>query len=158
MSIVKGTNSYVDLSEADSYFGDRLDSVWSTVSSTRKEQSLITAARMLDDLTWTGWVSSETQPLAFPRNGQYFDPRAGYNITLDGTNVPKRVAEAQMELAAHLLNNDGLLEDTGTVVDLQVSSIRLSTVKAPPRIPEIAMARVRPLLVNQGSSPWWRAW
>lgn len=158
MALTKGTNSYATAVEADTYFGDRLDvAAWTAANSTEKDQALITATAVLDDLIWTGTAVSESQPLAFPRAGYYFDPRLGTAVTLSTTAVPDRILRATKELAHHLLNNDGLLDDTGTLTDLTVSSITLTRVKAPELIPANVKRIIQPLLLNAGSSNWWRA-
>jgi hypothetical protein len=67
MALVKGTNAYADVSDADSYFADRLDvAAWTSADSTMKAQALVTAAGILDQLPWTGTAVSENQALAFP--------------------------------------------------------------------------------------------
>jgi hypothetical protein len=157
MALAKGTNSYVTAVEADAYFVDRLDvAAWTSADATQKDQSLVTATGILDSLIWTGVAISESQPLAFPRSGYYFDPRLGIQVTLSNT-VPDRIQKATKELAYHLLNNDGILDDNGTVTDLSVSSINLSTIRAPELVPATVKRLVKPLLANAGGSSWWRA-
>jgi hypothetical protein len=158
MALTKGTNSYATIVEADTYFSDRLDvAAWTASDNTLKAQALVTASQILDDLSWTGMAISETQPLAFPRTGYYFDPRIGTHITLDGNTVPTRVINATYELAYHILNNDGILDDTGQVKNLQVGSVNLGVIKAPSLVPMSVRRMIKPLLVNAGSNSWWRA-
>lgn len=157
MALVKGTNSYATVAEATAYFEDRLDvEVWTAASADRKAQALITATAYLDDLRWTGYAVSDSQPLAFPRVGEYFDPRAGTDVILDST-VPLRVVTATYELAYHLLNNTNLLDDTGTVKDLTVGTISLTMIRAPSKIPSSVRRLIAPLLENRGVNTWWRA-
>ena len=158
MALVKGTNSFVTLLEASDYFSDRLDvAAWTAATDPVKSQALVTATLLLNDLNWTGLAISDSQPLAFPRSGTYFDPRVGDNVTLPST-VPPRILQATYELAYHLLNNDGLLDDSGTVSDLQVSSISLSIKTVASTIPPVVYRIIKPLLVNAGTNSWWRAW
>lgn len=157
MALVKGTNSYADVAESDLYFADRLDvAAWTSADNASKAQALVTATNVLDNLYWTGTAVSESQPLAFPRSAYYFDPRLGSHVTLQ-EETPKRITTAAMELAYHLLNNDGLLDDSGVVKDLQVGSVQLTTIQAPNLIPAIVKRMIKPLLVNAGSNSWWRA-
>lgn len=157
MALQKGTNSYVTVEEADAYFADRLDvAAWTEASETQKPQALVTATRMLDGLDWTGYVVSESQPLAFPRSGDYFDPRTGTTISLSST-VPSRVQNATIELAYHLLNNDGLLDDTGLVESINIAGISITNIRQANKLPGVVERLVKPLLVNQGSNMWWRA-
>jgi hypothetical protein len=157
MALVKGTNSYADLTDANTYFADRLDvAAWEAASDAEKEKALVTATVMLDEMNWTGTVVSDTQVLAFPRYGTYFDPRLGAEVVLEEI-VPARVEKATYELAYHLLNNDGLLDDTGSVENLEVGSIVLTNIKSASKFPSVVKSYIRPLLVNSGSHQWWRA-
>lgn len=156
MALVKGLNSYATVEEAEAYFLDRLDvAAWTTASSTQKSQALITATTMLDSLNWTGVAVSSTQSLAFPRSGQYFDPRLGMIVDLE--NVPSRVINACYELAFHLLNNDGLLDSTGTVDSITVGSIVLTGINQTSKIPMFIKSIIKPLFINGGAKTWWRA-
>jgi hypothetical protein len=157
MALVKGTNSYVDLTDANSYFTDRLDvAAWESANDTQKEQALVTATSMLDNLDWTGVAVSDDQTLAFPRSGTYFDPRLGTDVILDELTVPTRIDVGTCELAYHLLNNDGLLDDTGNVDTIELGSITLNSISSPRTIPYTVKAHIKPLLLNQGSRGWWR--
>jgi hypothetical protein len=156
MALAKGINSYVTRLEADAYFADRLDvDAWTSASESQKEQALITATGTLDEKAWTGVAISDTQALAFPREGNYFDPKLGYETALDG--VPARILKATCELAYHLLNNDGLLDDTGSVTSLSVGSISLNIKSTPGKFPPVVTAAINPLLKNGGRLSWWRA-
>lgn len=157
MALQKGVNSYVTVDEADAYFADRLDvAAWAEASETQKPQALVTATKMLDDLDWTGYVVSESQPLAFPRTGEYFDPRTGMTTSLTSI-VPLRIQSATMELAYHLLNNDGLLDDTGTVESINIAGISITNIRQANKLPGVVERLVKPLLINSGSNMWWRA-
>lgn len=158
MAATKGVNSYATVEEATAYFTDRLDATgWSSADAIRKWQSLVTATRMLDNLNWAGRVTDTEQPLAFPRVADYFDPRVGSTVSLDGAVVPSRVVNATFEQALHLLNNTGLLEDTGSVLGMDVAGIGLNSIKAAAKYPSPVMSLVRPLLVSSGANMWWRA-
>lgn len=157
MALVKGTNAYATVAEGDTYLADRLDvAAWVDASAGAKAQALITAADILDRMSWTGYALSESQAMAFPRSGIYFDPRIGSNVVLDAT-VPTRISNANIELAYHLLNNDGIQDDTGKVLNISVGPIKLDTVISASLIPKNVKLTIKPLLVNQGSNPYWRA-
>jgi hypothetical protein len=172
MALVKDQNSYATVEEADAYFENRIDvAAWTDALPTQKEQALVTATSIIDSMQWTGYVVSETQPLAFPRVGTYFDPRIGYVVELP-PGVPPRIVQATYETAYHLLNNDGLLDNTGTVEDLTVGSITLTKIVNPTALPSAANRLVQPLLVTGVGGPggnssgiggdgtnrmWWRA-
>jgi len=157
MALSKNVNSYVTVAEADSYFLDRLDvAAWTNATDTEKAQALVTATAMLDDMNWTGFAVSDAQYLAFPRSGSYFDPRVGLEVLLTEA-IPTRISTATYELAYHLLNNDGLLDDTGSVEALNIGSISLQKVKSASRVPAVVKRLIKPLLTNNGVSTWWRA-
>ena len=157
MALAKGTNSYVDVSEAEAYFEGRIDAAaWVEASVSQKEQSLVTATAMLDDLIWVGNVVSSSQPLAFPRIGSFFDPRLGVHVYLDN-NVPLRVVRATFELAYHLLNNDGLLDDVGSVDSISVGGVSLTKIRQASKFPFTVSSLITPVRANGGSQLWWRA-
>ena len=157
MALVKGTNSYATVEEAIAYFDDRLDvAAWTSASEDQRRQSLITATAVLDDLEWAGVAVSDSQSLAFPRSGNYFDPKMGTIVELPAT-IPKTIQRATFEVAYHLLNNDGLLDDTGTVKQINIGTITLSDLRNASRIPNHVTRMIRPLLNNRGANNWWRA-
>ncbi|MDB4575343.1 hypothetical protein N9112_00105 [bacterium] len=158
MALVKGTNSYADLAEAEAYFADRLDvAAWESATDPQKEQALVTATSILDDMSWTGIAASESQLTAFPRIGEYFDPRLGLDAFLDGVDIPDRIVKATYELAYHFLNNDGILDSTGAVDSISVGPIKLEGIQSSGQIPSNVLRMVKPLRTNGGSSVWWRA-
>jgi len=157
MAVTKAVNSYATVAEADLYFADRLDvAAWVDADDTLKGQALVTATRVFENLSWTGTAVSDTQSLAFPREGWYFDPRLGRNVQLP-SDVPARITLALFECAYHLLNNDGLLDSTGSVDNISVGPITLTNVKTSNTLPPIVYQSIRPLLSKGGSSSWWRA-
>ena len=94
--------------------------------------------------------------LAFPRVGTYFDPRLGYDVSFND-DVPDRINKATFELAYHFLNNDGLLDDSGSVLNLKVGSISLERVSLANTVPASVKRLIKPLLENAGARQWWRA-
>jgi len=158
MALVKNTNSYVTLAEAEIYFADRLNAdSWSASDDVTKSQALIMATTMLDMLDWSGAVINTTQLLAFPRNSEYFDPRLGISIT-SLTAVPDRIITANFEQAQHLLNNPDLLDNTGSLKNLSVGNIDLNTIRPASKMPLIVKRLIKPLLSNtQAANSWWRS-
>lgn len=158
MAFTVGENSFVSLADAEAYFETRLDvAAWTEAAESQKLQALATATGTLNEMRWSGIAVSESQSLAFPRLGTYFDPRVGAHVSLDGATARKRVDTATFELAYHLLNNDGLMDDTGSVTDLQVANIVLTKVVSADAVPAVAQRAIKPLLLNGGSNVWWRA-
>lgn len=158
MALVKGTNSYVTVAEAEEYFADRLNATaWLTAEDSQKSQALVTATTMLDNLDWAGAAVNPSQSLAFPRNAEYFDPRVGMMIT-SVSIVPERILHATFEQAYHLLNNDDLLDNTGLIKNLSVGSVNLGIIRPASKMPMTVKRLIKPLLVNSNlSNSWWRA-
>jgi hypothetical protein len=155
MALVKGTNSYATVLEAEEYFGDRLDvSAWLSASDSQKTQSLVTASLYFNNFRWLGTAISDSQSLAFPRNITYYESILGKNVTISA--VPDRIVKATFELAYHLLNNDGLLDDTGSVTDITVETINLKIRTEASKTPSTVKKYISPLLENGGSNSWWR--
>lgn len=70
MALTVGTNSYVTVAEATTYYGDRFwvdSSAWTDASTGGKEQALITASLRLDRLPLVGRKVDPEQALEFPR-------------------------------------------------------------------------------------------
>jgi hypothetical protein len=157
MALVKGTNSYVTVAEADAYFDDRLNAAaWTSADESTKSKALVTATRLVDDFRWEGAAVSADQALAFPRNGYYFDPRKGCLASFpEGT--PQKVCDAVCELALHIMEEPDVLSNSGAVQDLQVDTVGLTKISAAPKIPYSIKRLLNPLLVNGGSNVWWRA-
>jgi hypothetical protein len=156
MALSKGINSYATVEEADAYFADRLDNTFSLATSIRKAQALVTATMLINNLNFIGVVSQENQTLSFPRIGYYMDV-SGHNLGSSMDPTPIRVIKAVYELANHLLTNENLLDDTGKVVSLDISSIKLDHIIPPGKMPSIVLDFLRPLRLNGGGNTWWRA-
>jgi hypothetical protein len=157
MALTQGVNSYVSRTEALAYFGDRLDvAAWTDASETLQDQALVTATLLLEDEAWAGAAVSDSQNLAHPRVGEYFDPRLGKVVALDAPIAVKRLHTAQIELAYHLLNNDGLLDSVGEVDSLSLGGISLTDIRTTSRIPSTVRRLIKPLLIRS-THAWWRA-
>jgi len=159
MAIEKGVNSFATVEEADAYFEDRLDvAAWDDAAEELKAKALVTATSVLNQLDWSGIAVSETQALAFPRKElSYLDSKLGYYTVMASDSVPNMVVRATLELAYHLLNNDGLLDSSGSVRSIVVGPIQLEMISSPSVIPKTVSKLVRPLLQNRGAHSWWRA-
>lgn len=156
MDVVKGSNCYASLEEAETYFEGRIDSTaWITAVSDRKKQALISACTLLEELDWVGTIESNVlQPLAFPRVGVYFDTRLGRSVELNG--FPDRLVKATFEMALHLLANEDLVSDTGSVAAMSLSGLNMSNIQRAAVYPSVVKRLLRPLL-NNSSRAWWRA-
>lgn len=153
---MNSADSYVTVEEADAYFNTRVDvAAWQEADVPLKEQALLTAAAALERYQWVGVIADPSQPLAWPRVGSYFDPRAGYIVPLSG--VPRGVKHAQMELAYHYINNDGVLDEGTSATKVQVGPIKVEGIVTASRSTSIVHQLVSPLLAKGSSNMWWRA-
>ena len=178
MALVVGTNSYVDLSTAESYAADRAGTLdWLELDSETKEQSLVSASDFLDTIGWIGTATVSTQAMAWPRDGEYFDPFVGDTVILNN-DIPASILEAQIELALQIGVSGSLSSSSssgsGTPDDIVIGSIELRGLKESVEdettlrgvsIPTTVLNLVRPLLATASGSntgglfrPTWRAW
>lgn len=157
MALSVGVNSYVTVEQADDVLLNRLDvAAWVDATPEIKEKALITATSYLENKRWIGQVVDVNQALAWPRIGAaYFDTRAGAYLALDGL-IPKRVIDAVIELAYHLLNNDGLLDSGSSAKSVTIGPISISNIQNSPKESVAVTNLLQPLLVNT-SHNWWRA-
>lgn len=68
ITLTVGTNTYISLADAETYFSERLFSTnWSTNTDETKKMALIAATKKIDKLNLQGCKALSTQTLAFPR-------------------------------------------------------------------------------------------
>jgi hypothetical protein len=157
MALTKGVNAYLTVSTAGLILDNILDNdAWTSAATPVKENAIITATALLDDLEWNGSAVTDSQQLAFPRNIEYFETRLGSTTYIDN-DTPARVERATAFLALHLLNNPGIMTDSDEVLGLSVAGISLGDVRKVSRIPRRILEIVSPLLKGKGSRYWWRA-
>ena len=107
---VKGenANSYVTLTEANSYFETVPDSTtWDDKTVDQKNRSLIAATRWIDSFVYYGDRCDDGQALKFPRNNYQVD-----GVELACSKIPLNIKYAQYELARALANDTDAI--TGT--------------------------------------------
>jgi hypothetical protein len=145
------------VADAEVYFTDRLDATgWTNGTSVTKPQALVTATSLIDSLPMLGVAASDIQLLAFPRSGYYFDPVLGRQVEMSGFSV--RLLKATYELANHLLDNSGVLDDTGSVDGISLAGgLDIREISPPSKIPRLVLDLLRPLRANNGANAWWRA-
>lgn len=157
MALVKGVNSYGDLTEANEYFATRLDvAAWDSASEELRIKALVTASKMFNEKIWIGVAVSDAQRLAFPREGYYFSEIYGREISFNGT--PVEIVEASFEQAYHLLNNDGLLDSASLPDNIEIGPISIERPRQAPRFSTSAYQLFAPFLEPKSTSrTWWRA-
>lgn len=105
-------NSYLTVSDAQSYMGERLNtSDWDNASTDEQEAALISATRRLDQEHWEGTRTDPDpadQALEWPRNNT--EDQNGH--VYDNDIIPQPIKDATAELALAMLGED-LLSDTG---------------------------------------------
>ena len=110
---IKGenANSYVTLTEANSYFETVPDSsTWTNKTDDQKKRALISATRWIDTLVYYGDRCDDDQALKFPRTNYQVD-----GVELACTLIPQNIKYAQFELANALANDtDAITGSTGT--------------------------------------------
>lgn len=100
MSLVIGENSYVDVTEADAYFVDRLYSdVWGNAVQQDKERALIMATKKIDRQPLRGIKADPSQKLQFPRAMYSYDS-GGLIVE---TEISQAVKDATCEEALAIL-------------------------------------------------------
>ena len=123
---VKGenANSYVTLTEANTYFETVPDSsTWTNKTDDQKNRSLIAATRWIDTLSYYGSRCDNGQALKFPRNNYTID-----NVELTCTTIPNNIKYAQYELARALANEtDAMTGNTAT--DGNFSEVKLGDIE-----------------------------
>jgi len=98
-------DSYATVAEADAYHATHLyASDWTSAVTATKEKALQMAARLLDGMpgAWTGAAAASDQALRWPRTGMLNID--GFSI--DETEVPVRLKNAQAEFARQLIAGD----------------------------------------------------
>jgi len=97
--------SYLSVSDADTYWSNRADTTWSAATEAAKEAALRKATEYLDaTFRWVGVISSATQALGWPRSGAYDHE----DRQLDN-RVPRLLENATAELAREALSAELLV-------------------------------------------------
>lgn len=95
-AVVAGAESYVSVSDADTYWSNRNDTVWAALSTGAKEAALRIATRYLDsNYTWLGEIVNQDQLLDWPRYAVVDRDGRGY----DSDEIPIALKDALCELA-----------------------------------------------------------
>ena len=117
-------NSYVTLTEANSYFETVPDSsTWTDKTADQKNRALISATRWIDTFVYQGDRCDENQALKFPRTNYQVD-----RVELSCSTIPLNIKYAQYELARALANDtDAMTGNLGT--DGNFSEVKLGDIE-----------------------------
>lgn len=98
MSLTVGVDSYISLTDANTYFNSRYNSgEWALLEDSVKETLLKSAVRVIDVYCdFKGWKTDEDQLLEFPRNDE---------------DIPENIKIAQCEIAFAIYNNENINDE-----------------------------------------------
>lgn len=131
MTLIVGTNSYITIAEADAYWSDRNNSVWSAGTTASKEKALIEATQYIDNtydfIGYHGTLNLDTQPLAWPRDAVIIQSGPFKGVDVLNDVVPQAIKDAQAELALEALSArlDPVLDRGGDIKSVKVDVIEV---------------------------------
>lgn len=103
MTIVVGTDTYLSVSDADSYWSNRGNTDWSAATTAQKEAALREATQYVDGaFNFIGHQILENV-LAWPRNDVIIEQGNFAGKTYDSLTIPPQVKNAVAELALEAL-------------------------------------------------------
>ena len=147
MALLQGTNSYVTIAQADTYFTDRISGGdWEELATEEKSEALVTATNILEALQWKGNSVSSSQLLSFPRSGLWHSNSSTY---LDSSVIPLFIMHAQFELAFYLWQNTAAVTGEQVRETTTVGAITVQTVPLP-KLPTTVRRLIRPYLAVGG--------
>lgn len=105
MALVVGTDTYVTLAEANTYWSARNNSTWSSASDANKEKALREATQFIDgEYNFIGIMTNYTQALAWPRSGAYIESGNFAGRSIEANTIPDQIKNAVCELAIEALS------------------------------------------------------
>lgn len=131
MTLTVGTNTYITIAQADTYWTARNNSVWAAASSGEKEKALREATQFIDGtFDFIGFHSTlnlDTQPLAWPRDSVVIPSGSFRGTDIDSDVVPQAIKDAQAELALEALSArlDPVLDRGGDIKKVKVDVIEV---------------------------------
>lgn len=115
-TLVVGTNTYITLAEANTYFADRLGiDAWTNATDDNKNKALLMACKIIDDQQYDGRPVSIVQSSAFPRYGLSNRQKQ----LLPSLSIPDDVKYAQAEQAASILSDYSTFDASSERLQLQ---------------------------------------
>lgn len=105
MAVVVGTDVYLSVAAADTYWSDRNNSTWAAATAAAKEKALREATQYLDGkYKFIGALSVYTQLLAWPRSGAEITTGNFTGAYYDNVTIPPQIESACAELALEALS------------------------------------------------------
>lgn len=102
-SNVAGANSYVSLTDADTYHEARQNTSWVQASNDAKTGAILRAMAYLESVAWAGMRVLRDQALMWPRAGVV--DRDGYELASNA--IPRALVSALCELALREVSSPG---------------------------------------------------
>jgi Putative DnaT-like ssDNA binding protein len=149
MTLVVGTNSYINVVDADTYFEHAIHAAsWVNAEVSVKESALVTATRTLDRQNWKGekYQDAPTQVLDFPRSG--LTDSEGNPV--DETAVPQEILDATCELGLALIEDNDLQDNANTgsnIKKLKAGSAEIEYIRG-------TRGTRFPVIINELIGPW----
>lgn len=155
------SESYISVTDADTYFSNRGNATWAAFTTTQKEQYLRMGTDFMIQryrLHWKGFKKYATQALDFPRTFIYSEPvlygnsNLPYPQLISDTIVPTEVKNACAELALRASSDDLLPDVTDLITEETIGPITTKYDKRSPVSPlyKAIDAMLAPLLKDDG--------
>ena len=104
MTIVVGTDVYLSVANANTYWSNKNNTVWSNASTVEKEAALREATQYIDSAyTFIGRQKTDNV-LAWPRYNATIHKGNFAGISYDSTTIPPQIEDACAELALEALS------------------------------------------------------
>lgn len=104
MTVTVGTDVYISVANADTYWSNKNNSTWSAASTANKEKALREATQFIDGAFSFIGTQNPDNVLAFPRYDVYITTGNFAGISYDSTTIPPQVEDACCELALEALS------------------------------------------------------
>ena len=103
MTIVVGTDTYLSVTDANSYWSNRNNADWSAASTAEKEAALREATQYVDGAF--NFIGNQivTNVLAWPRDNVFIEDGNFAGVVYDRLTIPPQVKNAVAELALEAL-------------------------------------------------------
>lgn len=99
MAITVGTDSYLSVADADTYWTNKNNSVWSAASTAEKEAALREATQYIDSAYSFIGQQITSNVLAFPRHDVEITSGNFAGVYYDSETIPPQIENACAELA-----------------------------------------------------------
>jgi len=104
MAIVVGTDTYLSIADADTYWSKRNNATWSGADAADKEKALIEATQYVDGAFNFIGTQKTDNVLAWPRFDVYIRKGNFAGVSYDSDTIPPQIENAVAELALQALS------------------------------------------------------